>query len=85
MLTCQPKIAFCDMRTSGVRDVLIDVAAITDAATTSRAADVFAGRLGPVERVRWCIKSVHASASRRLGNEEIAEISAINHHLWRAG
>jgi len=34
------------------------------------AAEVFAGQNGDrLKRARWCIKSVHASASRRFGNE----------------
>ncbi len=69
MLTYQPKIALRDMRTSGVRDVLIYC---RDHRCSHYIESVRSFRRpngDRLKRARWCIKSVHASASRRFGNE----------------
>jgi hypothetical protein len=42
----------------------------TPAANVARSCGRFAGQNGDrLKHARWCIKSVHASASRRFGNE----------------
>ena len=63
------KITFGEMRASGVRDVLIYCRDHRCSHYIESGRSFRRPNGDRLKRARWCIKSVHASASRLFGNE----------------